>query len=52
MYPSLAHLLSKKDVNKSDAILIARLIVKQDYTNKIVLIALKSAKFMTHSKSI
>ena len=24
MYPSLAHLLSKKDVNKSDAILIAR----------------------------
>ena len=30
MYPSISHQLSKKDVNKSDAILIARFIVIQD----------------------
>ena len=57
MYPLLSSQLSrKKDVNKSDAILIARFLVRPDYliiNNRYKLIKLlNNAKFMTQSKSI
>ena len=52
MYPSLSNQLSKKkDVNKSDAILIARFYMRQDLKIKISIKFIKNAKFMTHSKS-
>ena len=51
MYPKLSNLLAKKDVNKSDAILIARFLAKQDLLKKIKPKLTNNAKFMTQSKS-
>ena len=51
MYPNLSNQLAKKDVNKSDAILIARFSTKQDYQKNIKPKLINNAKFMTHSKS-
>ena len=52
MYPSLSNQLAKKkDVNKSDAILIARFYYETKTTDKKQYKFNKNAKFMTHSKS-
>ena len=53
MYPKLSsELAKKKDVNKSDAILIARFFSETRLNEeKLKQFYIKSAKFMTHSKS-
>ena len=52
MYPKLSNQLSKKkDVNKSDAILIARFFSETRLMKKIKPKLINNAKFMTHSKS-
>ena len=53
MYPSffVKSIVKKKDVNKTDAILIARFFNETRLKEKIRQNLIKNAKFMTHSKS-
>ena len=52
MYPSLSNqLFEKKDVNKSDAILIAKFFFETRLKDNFKVNLIENAKFMTHSES-